>query len=71
MDKKELARWLKAQGELDIIAGLKNGESAVTSPYPDRYYPYDPEDGLPDLDKLVDIDGNPVPFPRKWWWRKW
>ena len=64
MNKQELARWLKKRGELDIVFMLENGEAATSSPYPGRYYPYD-SDGLPDLGKLVDIEGNPVPFPRK------
>ena len=64
MNNKELARWLKKQGEFDVLMMLNNGEASALSPYRDCYHPYD-SDGLPDLDKLVDIDGNPVPFPRK------
>lgn len=64
MNSKELARWMKKQGEFDILIMLNNGEASTPAFYRDCYHPYD-SDGLPDLDKLVDIDGNPVPFPRK------
>ena len=64
MNSKELARGLKKQGEFDVLIMLNNGEASTPAYYRDCYHPYD-SDGLPDLDKLVDIDGNPVPFPRK------
>ena len=64
MTREELIRNMQKRGLLDCIMMLNNGEVSVLAPYPDRYHPYD-SDGLPDLDKLVDIDGNPVPFPRK------
>ena len=65
MTREEFIRHLRKMGCLDCIMMLNNGEPSVVAPYPDCYHPYDPEDGLPDLDKLVDIDGKPVPFPRK------
>ena len=64
MNSKEMARWLKKQGEFDVLIMLNNHEAAALGPCPDCYHPYDSE-GPPDLDKLVDIDGNPVPFPRR------
>ena len=64
MNREEFIRHLRKLGCLDCIMMLNNGEPSVVAPYPDCYHPYD-SDGLPDLDKLVDIDGNPVPFPRK------
>ena len=64
LNSKELARWLKKQGDFDVLIMLNNGEASTPAFYRDCYHPYD-SDGLPDLDKLVDIDGNPVPFPRK------
>lgn len=64
MSRKEFVRYLRKMGCLDCIMMLNNGEASVAAPYPDCYHPYD-SDGLPDLDRLVDIDGTPVPFPRK------
>ena len=64
MNRKEFVRYLRRMHCLDCIMMLNNGEPSVVAPYRDCYHPYD-SDGLPDLDKLVDIDGNPVPFPRK------
>lgn len=64
MTREEFIRHLRKRGLLDCIMMLNNGEPSVAAPYRDCYHPYD-SDGLPDLDKLVDIDGNPVPFPRK------
>ena len=64
MSRKELVRYLRKMWCLDCIMMLNNGDPSVSAPYPGCYHPYD-SDGLSDLDKLVDIDGNPVPFPRK------
>ena len=70
MNSKEMARWLKKQGKFDVVIILNNQELGIPAPCPDCYHPYS-SGGLPDLDKLVDIDGKPVPFPRKLrWWRK-
>lgn len=64
MTREELLRNMQERGLLACIMTLNNGEVSVPAPYPDCYHPYD-SDGLPDLGKLVDIDGSPVPFPHK------
>ena len=37
MNSKELARWLKKQGEFDVLIMLNNDEAAALAPYPDPY----------------------------------